>query len=251
MPNKDKQSQNMDRYAETMAAHIKAQGEIGVTGSWASGEPIPGTEADIRSAALTDQNDIGSVEFFRKLTLCKIADTMSEDVKFADYVASLFDRKVQGAAPTEQLIFDDYPEYNTTAMGCGLEDQNITDRYDAMRHGWDEAMKRVGERISNFLSRLAQSGESSERAPVGSIGDDMEFGELLIGWVARPTGEKYEALIAYITNFFASAPAKLTDEQIREISLKYRNANGTLLFDLGFARAIESALTQPGEKHEH
>jgi hypothetical protein len=28
-------------------------------------------------------------------------------------------------------------------MGCGLEDRGITDRYDAMRHGWDEAMERV------------------------------------------------------------------------------------------------------------
>ncbi|MEG3494896.1 hypothetical protein V2U99_22480 [Klebsiella variicola] len=28
-------------------------------------------------------------------------------------------------------------------MGCGLEDRGITDRYDACRYGWDEAMERI------------------------------------------------------------------------------------------------------------
>ena len=36
-----------------------------------------------------------------------------------------------------------------------------------------------------------------------------------------------------------TAPAPLTDERITEISRAYRNANGTLLMDLSFARAIE------------
>ncbi|QKJ88062.1 hypothetical protein PMPD1_3132 [Paramixta manurensis] len=38
---------------------------------------------------------------------------------------------------------DNEPQYHAEGMGCGLEDRNITDRYDAMRHGWDEAMERV------------------------------------------------------------------------------------------------------------
>lgn len=35
------------------------------------------------------------------------------------------------------------PQYHSEGMGCGLEDRGITDRYDACRYGWDEAMERV------------------------------------------------------------------------------------------------------------
>lgn len=35
------------------------------------------------------------------------------------------------------------PQYHYEGMGCGLEDRGITDRYDACRYGWDEAMERV------------------------------------------------------------------------------------------------------------
>lgn len=44
---------------------------------------------------------------------------------------------------------DGEPEYHIQGMGCGLEDRNITDRYEAMEHGWDCAMERVyGENIA-------------------------------------------------------------------------------------------------------
>lgn len=38
---------------------------------------------------------------------------------------------------------DNEPKYHSEGMGCGLEDRGITDRYDAMQHGWDCAMERV------------------------------------------------------------------------------------------------------------
>lgn len=38
---------------------------------------------------------------------------------------------------------DNEPQYHDEGMGCGLEDRGITDRYEAMRHGWDEAMERI------------------------------------------------------------------------------------------------------------
>ncbi|CZZ53543.1 hypothetical protein [Enterobacter hormaechei] len=38
---------------------------------------------------------------------------------------------------------DNEPQYHDEGMGCGLEDRGITDRYEAMRHGWGEAMERV------------------------------------------------------------------------------------------------------------
>lgn len=82
------------------------------------------------------------------------------------------------AAPvvqTEPLIFDDYPEYSFQAMGCGLEDKGITNRYDAMRYGWDEAMERVGERISNFLSGLAAAPSVAVPVETEQQPDDSLF----------------------------------------------------------------------------
>lgn len=35
------------------------------------------------------------------------------------------------------------PQYHDEGMGCGLEDRGITDRYDACRYGWDEAIERI------------------------------------------------------------------------------------------------------------
>ncbi len=45
------------------------------------------------------------------------------------------------------VAFDDWPEYHEHAMGCGLEDRGITDRYEAMRYGWEEALERAWEAI--------------------------------------------------------------------------------------------------------
>ncbi|MGS3452130.1 hypothetical protein ACB376_30130 [Klebsiella electrica] len=38
---------------------------------------------------------------------------------------------------------DNEPQYHDEGMGCGLEDRGISDRYDACRYGWDEAMERI------------------------------------------------------------------------------------------------------------
>lgn len=46
----------------------------------------------------------------------------------------------------EPFVFEEYP-YLYEAMGCGLEDRNITDRYEAMAYGWERAMERAAEAI--------------------------------------------------------------------------------------------------------
>ncbi|MFT2788888.1 hypothetical protein ACMV5I_02315 [Serratia sp. T13T92] len=38
---------------------------------------------------------------------------------------------------------DNEPQYHPEGMGCGLEDRGITDRYDAMEYGWQQAMERI------------------------------------------------------------------------------------------------------------
>ncbi len=46
-------------------------------------------------------------------------------------------------APTVEDI--ESIEYHVQGMGCGLEDRDIIDRYDAMAYGWECAIGRVLE----------------------------------------------------------------------------------------------------------
>ena len=51
----------------------------------------------------------------------------------------------------------DWPEYHQRAMGCGLEDRGIRDRYEAMQYGWDQAIERVAERLPETLYATPQA----------------------------------------------------------------------------------------------
>ena len=51
-----------------------------------------------------------------------------------------------GAVQVEPIAWNDWPDYHPQAMGCGLEDRGITDRYEAMQYGWDQAIEHVAER---------------------------------------------------------------------------------------------------------
>ncbi|WP_174634490.1 hypothetical protein [Yersinia thracica] len=71
-------------------------------------------------------------------------------VRFSDYAE--LEKKYQALvgenAVMKEIIdsvtdLDNEPKYHSEGMGCGLEDKGITDRYDAMQHGWDCAMERV------------------------------------------------------------------------------------------------------------
>lgn len=60
------------------------------------------------------------------------------------------------AAIAEALnCLDGEPEYHESGMGCGLEDRNITDRYEAMAYGWNQAMERIfSEHINPAIEAL-------------------------------------------------------------------------------------------------
>ena len=47
----------------------------------------------------------------------------------------------------------EYPEYHEQAMGCGLEDQNITNRYEACRYGYETALEDVNNDIVEPLEK--------------------------------------------------------------------------------------------------
>jgi hypothetical protein len=68
-----------------------------------------------------------------------------------DYVQQQARTKELKAALVEiKNALEGEPEYHDQGMGCGLEDRNITDRYDAMAFGWEKAMGRVyGEHINH------------------------------------------------------------------------------------------------------
>jgi hypothetical protein len=40
-------------------------------------------------------------------------------------------------------------EYNQFSEGCGLEDRNILDKYEAMEYGWNNAIESTIEAIIN------------------------------------------------------------------------------------------------------
>jgi len=49
------------------------------------------------------------------------------------------------------IINPDFPEYHYQGMGCGLEDRNITDRYEAMQYGWEEAINEFYNNLPEFI----------------------------------------------------------------------------------------------------
>ncbi|HCC8022954.1 TPA: hypothetical protein M8I99_005414, partial [Klebsiella pneumoniae] len=64
------------------------------------------------------------------------------------------------------------PQYHAEGMGCGLEDRGITDRYDACRYGWDEAMERIYGEVIPCADELDFS--ATDRIVAGIKADGVE-----------------------------------------------------------------------------
>ncbi|HBS7389048.1 TPA: hypothetical protein MAQ57_001580 [Klebsiella pneumoniae] len=67
---------------------------------------------------------------------------------------------------------DNEPQYHDEGMGCGLEDRGITDRYDACRYGWDEAMERIYGEVIPCADELDVS--ATDRIVAGIKADGVE-----------------------------------------------------------------------------
>lgn len=50
-----------------------------------------------------------------------------------------------------ESIIIEHPEYHYEAMGCGLEDRNITDRYEAMKYGFECAVDKMYDQLPEEL----------------------------------------------------------------------------------------------------
>lgn len=68
---------------------------------------------------------------------------------------------------------DNEPQYHAEGMGCGLEDRGITDRYDACRYGWDEAMERIYGEVIPCADELDFSATDAYLA--GIKADEAKF----------------------------------------------------------------------------
>ncbi len=66
------------------------------------------------------------------------------------------------------------PQYHDEGMGCGLEDRNITDRYDACYYGWNEAMERVYGEVIPSAEEL--EFPATDRIVAGIKADGVESG---------------------------------------------------------------------------
>lgn len=79
-----------------------------------------------------------TIEKCRELTNCPAG------VDLQDWVKMLAAENVELKAIVDSVTdLSNEPQYHYEGMGCGLEDRGITDRYEAMQYGWDEAMERV------------------------------------------------------------------------------------------------------------
>jgi hypothetical protein len=70
----------------------------------------------------------------------------------------------------EDYLEMDEPIYHPRAMGCGLEDLSITDRYEAMEYGWKEAIESFSREIPNFIQVEPESiGQYAEEKDITGI----------------------------------------------------------------------------------
>lgn len=107
------------------------------------------------------------------------------------------------------------PQYHAEGMGCGLEDRGITDRYDACRYGWDEAMERVYGEVIPCAEELDFSATDAYLAGIKADGvewtegaEPSEFGRY---WVRYETyvGPQYCSAQWMEYNFCASSTTNI------------------------------------------
>jgi len=81
-----------------------------------------------------------------------------------DHIDAL-DGQLEKAEEVIRIVADPdaFPPYHSQGMGCGLEDRDITDRYEAMRYGWDSLADRVHDEViivaEEYLEALASAPE--------------------------------------------------------------------------------------------
>jgi hypothetical protein len=58
----------------------------------------------------------------------------------------------------------DWPELHSHALGCGVEDRNIRDRYEAAEYGWQDGVDKAAERVPEEIFTAEQMRDYARAA---------------------------------------------------------------------------------------
>lgn len=105
---------------------------------------------------------------------------------------------------------DNEPQYHDEGMGCGLEDRGITDRYDACRYGWDEAMERIYGEVIPCADELDFSATAACLAGIKADGVE-EFAAY-----QRAIAEEWACKEGHSSLLKVAESAELFAKQLRE-----------------------------------
>lgn len=81
--------------------------------------------------------------------------------------------------PLPEPLEINWPELHSQALGCGVEDRNIHDRYEAAEYGWqdgvDKAIERVPEQVydAEQMQAYARAAIASLNKPVVAMTDEQ------------------------------------------------------------------------------
>jgi len=118
---------------------------------------------------------LATIEKCREITNCPDGVDLQDWVKqlAAENVGLALDNLALKQIVDSVTDLSNEPQYHAEGMGCGLEDRGITDRYDACRYGWDEAMERVYGEVIPCADELDFSATDAYLA--GIKADEAKF----------------------------------------------------------------------------
>lgn len=61
--------------------------------------------------------------------------------------------------PLPEPLEVDWPQLHSVSLGCGVEDRNIHDRYEAAEYGWQDGVDKAAERVPDAIYDADQMRE--------------------------------------------------------------------------------------------
>jgi hypothetical protein len=129
---------------------------------------------------------------------------------------------IPGALEWDQLpgpVEIEYPEFSEQGMGCGLEDRGITDRYEAMRYGYDEALDQFARILDGYGPLYTHADTHGVVGTHGADGEsrvhgDAEKVETTPSAKWRENGEQDPHGERYSCERAALALGRMTDDEL-------------------------------------
>ena len=111
-----------------------------------------------------------------------------------------------------------WPELNSNALGCGVEDRGIRDRYDAAEYGWQDGVDKAIERVPESIYDADQMREYGQQCAESARQPTLEV-ELPDGWkiVPRKMTDEQAKETAYNINRKYKVAGPLSDFLVRQI----------------------------------